>query len=369
MNLLVIPGDGIGPEICDAAVRALEVLIEQEGLPFSIDHAPCGLESLKLHGTTIFPADLQRAKDADAVILGPMSVNDYPPPEEGGLIAPGIFRRELNLYANVRPVYTRPALFEARKPMDLVFVRENLEDFYVDRSMYRGLAEMMVTEDVAIAIGKITAQGSKRIARVAFDLARTRERRRVTAIHKAPVLQAYYGLFLDSVADVAKEYPDVEFDDLMVDAASAHLVRSPERFDVVVTPNMFGDILSDLAAELAGSLGLGASVNFGDGHFVAQAAHGSATDIAGQDLANPSAMLLSVAMLLVQLGINHDDEALRRSGARLRAAVDNLLTDPATRTKDLGGALGTAAFSEAVVSHLRSGDGAVSAAAAGRTSA
>jgi isocitrate/isopropylmalate dehydrogenase len=239
-----------------------------------------------------------------------------------------------------------------RAPMDLVIVRENTEGFYADRNMAVGSGEFMPTPDLALAVRKITAEASARIARTAFALARTR-RRRVTAVHKANVLRLSDGLFLREVRRVAGDHPDVTLDEMIVDAAAAMLVRDPARFDVIVTTNMYGDILSDEASELAGSLGLGASLNAGDAHAIAQAQHGSAPDIAGQDRANPTALILSAAMLLRWLAGRDGDKARLLAAAKaIEDAVETALATPDLRTADLGGPLGTKAFAEAVAARI-----------------
>ena len=236
--------------------------------------------------------------------------------------------------------------------MDLVIVRENTEGFYSDRNMHAGSGEFMPDEDMALSIRKITAKGASRVARAAFALARTR-RKKVTAVHKANVLKLSDGLFLREVRKVAAEFPDVELEEIIVDAAAALLIRSPDRFDVIVTTNMFGDILSDEASELCGSLGLGGSINAGDAICVAQAQHGSAPDIAGKGIANPTSLILSAAMLLDWLGERHGRDDLGKAAARLEAAVEAVLDNPATRTRDIGGTLGTAEFGEAVCNAIR----------------
>ena len=352
MKILVVPGDGIGPEITDAAMMALSALQKRFKLDIEFAHAESGLASLRKHGVTVRDEDIERAKEADGVILGPMSVREYPPVEKGGIGVPAAYRSRLNLYANIRPNYTREGLPSVAKHMDLVFVRENLEDFYIDRNMYRGVGEFMPTPDVVIAMGKITVAGSRRIAKVAFELARRRPRRKVTVVHKMPVLKLYNGLFVQEAREMATSYPDVQLEDMMVDAAAAMLIRNPERFDVILTTNMFGDILSDEAAELAGSLGLAASVNYGDEAVVAQAGHGSAPDIAGKDIANPTSMMLSVAMLLEHIGMKKREPLLEEAGLCFKTAVDSLLVNPATRTRDLGGNLGTRAFAAEVVKRI-----------------
>jgi 3-isopropylmalate dehydrogenase len=237
--------------------------------------------------------------------------------------------------------------------MDLVIVRENTEGFYSDRNMHLGSGEFMPDPDMALSIRKITAKASSRVARVAFDLARAR-RKKVTAVHKANVVKLSDGLFLREVRRVAQAYPDVVLEELIVDAAAAHLIRSPDRFDVIVTTNMFGDILSDEASELCGSLGLGGSINAGDEICVAQAQHGSAPDIAGQNSANPTSLILSAAMLLDWLGRKRNDPRLSQAAELVEKSVDAVLDNPGTRTWDIGGSLGTEAFSTIVAETIAS---------------
>ena len=235
--------------------------------------------------------------------------------------------------------------------MDLVIMREATEGFYPDRNMARGWGEVMPSPDMALSTRKITRHCSERIARRAFELAMKR-RRKVTAIHKANSFHMTDGLFLEAVRHVAKDFPQVQLDDLLVDASTAHLVRHPERFDVLVATNFYGDILSDLASELSGSLGLAGSIMASDTHCCAQAQHGSAPDLQGRDVANPTSMILSVAMLLQWLGEHHANAALARAGADMEAAVDRVLANRATRTADLGGSMGCAAFGAAVAAAL-----------------
>lgn len=217
--------------------------------------------------------------------------------------------------------------------------------------MALGWGEVMPTPDVALSIRKVTRHASERIARRSFELAMKR-RRKVTAIHKANSFHMTDGLFLECARHVAKDFPEVQFDDLLVDASTAHLVRNPERFDVLVAENFYGDILSDLASELSGSLGLAGSIMAGDQLCCAQAQHGSAPDIAGQDKANPVSMILSVQMLLGWLAERHGSQPLVDAAAAIEKAVDRVLENPATRTADLGGKLGCKAFGEQVATVL-----------------
>ncbi|MGY0055622.1 isocitrate/isopropylmalate dehydrogenase family protein [Streptomyces sp. LZ34] len=343
MNILVLPGDGIGPEITAATLDVLNTVDKQLELGLEYDTRDIGLASLTTTGSTLPDGVLEQVPQADGVLLGPVSHYAYPPRSEGGFNPSAELRTRFQLFANVRPCVSRPDLSILRSPMDLVIVRENTEGFYSDRNMYAGSGEFMPDADQAFSIRKITAAASRRVARAAFELARGR-RKKVTAVHKANVVKLSDGLFLREVRKVAAEFPDVELEELIVDATAALLIRSPERFDVIVTTNMFGDILSDEASELSGSLGLGGSINAGDTLCVAQAQHGSAPDIAGQGIANPTSLILSAAMLLDWRGRRDGNDQLVRAAALITAAVDTVLDSPDTRTRDIGGALGTADF-------------------------
>ncbi|MGK9048702.1 isocitrate/isopropylmalate dehydrogenase family protein [Stutzerimonas chloritidismutans] len=355
MRILVLPGDGIGPEIVESSMTVLKAADEKYKLGLSFDYDDVGFASLDKHGTTLRQETLDKAKTYDGIILGTQSHADYPAPEKGGRNVSAGFRIGLDLYANVRPARTRSFLtsnMKEGKSMDLVIMREATEGFYPDRNMTRGWGEVMPSPDMALSTRKITRHCSERIARRAFELA-SKRKKKVTAIHKANSFHMTDGLFLEAVRHVAKDFPDVQLDDLLVDASTAHLVRSPERFDVLVATNFYGDIISDLASELSGSLGLAGSMMASDTHCCAQAQHGSAPDIAGQDKANPVSMILSVAMLLQWMGEHHSKPALVDAAAAMDKAVDAVLEKPEQRTADLGGQLGCKAFGQAVADVLR----------------
>jgi len=348
MKIAVLPGDGIGPEITEAALRVLEQVKRSSVPDLTFDVHQVGFAALQRTGTTLPPAVLDACRGADGVILGPLSTASYPPRGDGGVNASAALRIDLDLFANVRPSRSREGLAHwGRTPMDLVIVRENTEGFYADRNMYRGSGELMPTPDLALSIRRISAAASARIARAAFELAATR-RRHVTAVHKANVLGVTEGLFLREVQAVARAHPEVTYDEQLVDSMAALLVRDASRFDVIVTTNMYGDILSDEASEIAGSLGLAASLNAGTDHGVAQAQHGSAPDIAGKNVANPSSLIGSAAMLFAWLGERRGDAALSRAAQAIEAALDRVIASPGTRTPDMGGGLGTGAFGAAV---------------------
>jgi isocitrate/isopropylmalate dehydrogenase len=352
MKILVLPGDGIGPEITRATLEVLQVADTAFSLDLEFETHDIGLTTLKSRGTTLPPEVMKRIPEVDGVILGPVSHYEYPSRQDGGINPSAELRVVFQLYANVRPCRSRPDLSILRRPMDLVIVRENTEGFYSDRNMFAGSGEFMPDPDMAFSIRKITAKGSARVARAAFELARHRKRK-VTAVHKANVVKLSDGLFLREVRKVAQGYPDVLLDELIVDATAALLIRDPERFDVIVTTNMFGDILSDEASELSGSLGLGGAINVGDEICVAQAQHGSAPDIAGKDIANPTSLILSAALLLDWRGQRDGNERLIEAAAAIAAAVDQVLGNAATRTRDIGGVAGTRVFGAAVCGAIR----------------
>jgi isocitrate/isopropylmalate dehydrogenase len=351
MKILVLPGDGIGPEITDATLGVLTTTDQLLNLGLEFETRDIGLKSLAESGTTLPDAVMQRIRQVDGVLLGPVSHYDYPARSEGGINPSAELRTAFKLYANVRPCRSRADLTILRQPMDLVIVRENTEGFYSDRNMFAGTGEFMPDPDLALSVRKVSAPACRAVAQAAFELAQGR-RKKVTAVHKANVVKLSDGLFLREVRKVATEFPDVELEELIVDATAALLIRRPQQFDVVVTTNMFGDILSDEASELSGSLGLGGSINAGDGICVAQAQHGSAPDIVGQGVANPTSLILSAAMLLDWRGRRDGNPALVEAAELITRAVDSVLDDPATRTRDIGGTLGTAAFAEAVRANL-----------------
>ena len=350
-RLGVLRGDGIGPEIVAAALRVLEAVGQRDGrLKFEWVPLPIGWEAIRKVGTAMPESTVEALGKCDAWIMGPHDSASYPATEREKLNPSGTLRHRFDLYANIRPARAYPGLPAVSPKMDLVVVRENTEGFYTDRNMAWGVGEVLVTPDVALTLGKITRHGSERIARTAFTLARQR-RRKVAIVHKANVIRKAYGLFLETCREVGKEFPEVAVEDYHIDAMAAHLVRRGEHFDVVVTTNMFGDILSDLTGELTGSLGMAPSINAGDGRAMAQAAHGSAPDIAGKGIGNPVGLILSAAMLLAWLAGERQDGAARDAGQAIeRAVAATLAAGP--RTPDLGGTASTSEFTAGILRHL-----------------
>ncbi len=350
-RLGVLAGDGIGPEIVPATVQVLDAAVAAAGgAPIEWVPLPVGAEAIETHGSALPSITLETLERLDGWLLGPHDNASYPEAHRVQLNPSGFLRKHFDLFANIRPAKAFEATPALVPGLDLVVVRENTEGFYADRSTYRGTGEYMPTADVAIAMGIFTRPAIERIARQAFELA-TRRRKHLTIVHKANVLRLTTGFFRDICREIAAEYPDVRVDDFHIDAMTVHLVRHGADFDVIVTENMFGDILSDLAGELAGSLGIAPSVNASSEHAMAQAAHGSAPDIAGRDLANPTAMIASGAMLLDWLGNRRDDPVARQAAVLveqgLRATVASGI-----RTADLGGTAGTSEFAAAVADGL-----------------
>jgi 3-isopropylmalate dehydrogenase len=348
LNLIAFAGDGIGPEITAATLQVLDAANRALELGLNVTTDDVGFAALEKHGHTIPEATLARAQAADGIILGPCDTYGYPvTPEKGGVNPSMRLRLSLDLYANMRPSRTIPGVPSLVPQMDLTIARENTEGFYADRNMFMGPGEFMPTPDVALAIRKVTAASSRRIV-VAGCEAAMKRRKHLTIVTKANVLKISDGLFLREARDVVRQYPQLKVDEVLVDAMASHIVRSPETFDVIVTTNMFGDILSNQASELAGGLGMAGSLNFGAEHGMAQASHGSAPDIAGQDRANPCSLLFSTCMLLDWLGERHQRPELRRAGQLIDDAILAVLADPQSRTADLHGKLGTRAFGDAV---------------------
>jgi 3-isopropylmalate dehydrogenase len=353
LRLLVLPGDGIGPELCSATLKVLRAASARFGVALQTEEQEIGLAALSRSGSTFPPQARERVAHCDGVILGPISHLDYPARDKGGVNVSAAFRLEWDLYANVRPARSRLGKSLVGVPMDLVIVRQSTEGFYADRNMASGPGEFMPTPDVALAVRKVTRAASARIAQEAFALAASRPRRRLAVVHKQNVLRLSDGLWLEEARRAAAAHPQVAVREVLVDAAAALLVRDPSQFDVILCENMFGDILSDAAGELSGSLGLAGSVNYGDSLCVAQAQHGSAPDIAGQGVANPTSLISSAAMLLQWLGRRRNLSSLRNCGDAIEAALDAALADPNARTRDLGGHASTEAFTARVVERVQ----------------
>jgi isocitrate dehydrogenase (NAD+) len=329
-TVTLIPGDGIGPEVTAAVVHILDAV----GVAIDWDRQDAGIVSLERSGESMPQALLDSIRRTRVALKGPITT-----PVGGGFTSVNVgLRKALDLYANLRPVKNLPGVAGRFENVDLVIVRENTED------LYAGL-EHVVVEGVVESLKIITTRASRRIAEFSFDYAHRMGRRKVTAVHKANIMKLGDGLFLEAVRDVARAWPDIAYDERIVDAACMHLVMRPEIFDVLVMPNLYGDIVSDLCAGLVGGLGVVPGANIGHDEAVFEAVHGTAPDIAGRNLANPTALLLSATLMLDHLGE-------RDAAARIRRALDLVLTEGRIRTGDLGGTATTTAFAEAIVRAL-----------------
>ncbi|GAB3345401.1 isocitrate dehydrogenase [Chromohalobacter beijerinckii] len=332
-TIAVLKGDGIGPEIMEATLSVLNAL--DCGLQYEFLDA--GLTAQETHGQPMPAETIAAIRKHRIALKGPLTT-----PIGSGISSLNVqLRREFDLYANVRPAISFPGTRSRYDNIDLITVRENTEGAYLSDGQ-----SLSDDGETALSSIRVTRRGSERIVRHAFELAHQRNRKKVTAVHKANIIKTSSGLFLDVAREVAKEYPDIEFQEMIVDNACMQLVMNPHQFDVIVTTNLFGDILSDLCAGLIGGLGLAPGANIGTEAAIFEAVHGSAPDIAGQKLANPCALLLAAADMLDHLGMVD-------KGARIRRTIRTVLETARDRvTPDMGGTGTTDTFAEALVAHL-----------------
>jgi 3-isopropylmalate dehydrogenase len=351
LELGVLEGDDIGHEVVPASVQVASAAAEKHGLRIDWRPMPAGRRALDTHGSTLPPGTLETLAKMDGFVLGPIGHREYP--KVPGAINPHpIMRKHFNLFANVRPTRSYPDIGCLRDDVDLVIVRENNEGFQPDRNVVAGSGEFRPSEDMTISVRVITRKGSDRVARVALALARSR-RKKLTVVHKNTVFKLGCGMFVEECLKAAQDFPDVEVNEVIVDTMAMRLVRDPQNFDVVVTTNMFGDILTDEAAGLVGGLGMAPGLCIGDGDFaMAQATHGSAPDIAGQGKANPYAMVDSTRMLLDWLGRRKGIPEAVAAAASMEQGLTRALGDAKARTGDIRGQGTTATFTQSVIMNL-----------------
>ena len=331
-TITLIPGDGIGPEVTEAVLR----IFVAAGVHVDWDRQDAGVIAFKRFGQSLPVELLDSVKRNKVALKGPVTT----PIGEGFTSVNVGLRKALDLYANLRPVHNLPGVQSRFENVDLIIVRENTED------LYAGL-EHEIVPGIVESLKIITERASTRIAKFAFEYARTYGRKRVTAIHKANIMKLSDGLFLESTRKVSHDYTDIGYDERIVDAACMHLVMHPERMDVLLLPNLYGDIVSDLCAGLVGGLGVVPGANIGQDAAVFEAVHGSAPDIADQNLANPTALLLSALLMLDYL-------KEREAAERIRAALTKVLIEGRVRTRDLGGTARTTEFTDAICREIES---------------
>jgi isocitrate dehydrogenase (NAD+) len=357
-NITLIPGDGIGPEVTQATRRVLEAT----GVAFYWEMADAGAEVMEKCGTPLPDSVLESIQKNRVALKGPVTT----PVGTGFRSVNVALRKSLNLYACVRPCRTYPGVPSPYKDVDIIVVRENTEDLYAGIEFEKGASETVklidfiagtegdvVRADSGLSIKMISESGSRRIVKFAFDYACTYGRKRVTAVHKANIMKFSDGLFLAVAREVAKGYPDIEFQDALVDNMSMQLVRKPQQFDIVVAPNLYGDILSDLCAGLVGGLGVAPGANIGDDIAIFEPTHGSAPKYTGQNKVNPIAMMLSGVMMLRHLGEVKAADRLEKAIASVIAEGRQVTYDMKPGAEDT--AAGTSQVADAVIEKLRKG--------------
>jgi isocitrate dehydrogenase (NAD+) len=331
-TITVIPGDDIGPDIIDATIKVLD----KAGCNFEYEYADAGLTALEKHGELVPEKTLELIQKNKVTLKGPLTT----PVGEGFTSINVTLRKQFKLYANLRPVLSFKGTKARYENIDILTVRENTQ------GMYSGLGQTISDDgNTAEAVSLVTREGAERILTFAYETARKEGRKKVTAVHKANILKSTSGLFLKVAREVAALYPDIESTEMIVDNCCMQLVMNPEQFDVIVTTNLFGDILSDLCAGLVGGLGMAPGANIGDDCAIFEAVHGSAPDIAGKNLANPTSVILAAIQMLEYLGMSDKADNIRQ-------AITDVIASGDRTTRDLGGTHGTSDFTEAVLERL-----------------
>lgn len=335
-KISLITGDGIGPELSESAISVLNTINDKTDVKFEITKLLAGDIALKEKGKALPDETLEAIKNSDVCLKAPVG--------ESAADVIVVLRRMLDLYANIRPAKSYPHMPALRDDIDMVIVRENTEDLYTGKEFSLGNA--------SVALRIISENASKRIAKYAFEIAKQRDgMRKVTCVHKSNVMRITDGMFAKACADVAKDYPDISFEQMYVDACAMNLIRQPHQFDVVVTTNLFGDILSDESSQVVGGLGMAPAANIGDKFALFEPVHGAAFDIAGQNIANPSSFLLSIKMMFDWLAAKHNDSKCTEIGQKLESIIFGLVKD-GIKTKDIGGDKTTAEFTSEITNRF-----------------
>src|ERR1035437_684674 len=346
MKIGILLGDDIGLEVVPECVKVMKAAASRSGLNIDWRPLPVGKRGHEEHGDTL-PAVTEKAlHDLNGWVCGPIGHARYPRNDPTWVMPP--IRKKYELFAAIRPSLSHSNLKSIHKNVDIVFVRELTEGMLYSETVVGGAPEFRPNDDITIAMRVITQKGSNRVAREAFEIARTRARKKVTAAHKEPVYRLACGMFAEECRKVAREYPDVKFEEAMIDTISMKLVMAPQQYDVVVTTNQFGDILTDIGAGLVGGLGLAPGLCVGEKQAMAQATHGSAPDIAGRNIANPYAHITSGQMLMAWLGRKHNEPKATAAAGYMQAAIDRVVTEAKHLTTDLGGKASTREMGDAI---------------------
>ena len=352
LQIGILLGDDIGLEVVPETIKVMRAAAQKTGLSVQWHDVPIGRKAYDELGYTMPPGTLEKLDTLHGWVLGPIGHQAYPKGKPNAINPHPILRKHYDLFANIRPAKSYPGLPALYKDVDLIIVRENNEGMPPDRNVFMGNGEFRPTPGMTIGIRVITREGSSKVARAAFELARTRPRRKLTSVHKDTVFKLACGMFAEECRALAKDYPDVAYDEVLVDTFGMKLVMKPQQFDVVVTTNTFGDILSDVAAGLVGGLGLAPGLSAGPARAMAQATHGSAPDIAGKGIANPYAMIMSGQMLYEWLGHKHNEPKAVEAAALIERAVEAVIKEGKVLTGDLGGKASTSQMGDAIAARI-----------------
>jgi 3-isopropylmalate dehydrogenase len=344
-------GDDIGLEVVPETVKVMKTAAAAVGLEIEWSELPLGKKGHELHGHTMPEFTVQALQKTDGFISGPIGHNAYPRNDPTWIMPP--LRKRFDMYANVKPVKSYANVESVHKGVDIVFLREVTEGMQASGTVVAGSGEFRPNDEISIGHRVVTRKGASRVAREAFEIARTRKRKKVTAVHKEPVYRLVCGMFAEECRKMAQNYPDVELEEVLVDGFAMKLVMKPQQYDVVVTTNQFGDILTDEGAGLVGGLGLAPGLVVGEHHAMAQATHGSAPDIAGRNIANPYAMIMSGKMLFEWLGRKRNEPRATKAAAAIDDAMERVIAEAKSLTADLGGKASTSQMGDAVAEGIR----------------
>jgi 3-isopropylmalate dehydrogenase len=351
LKIGILPGDDIGLEVVPECIKVMKAAAAGERLQIEWRPLPIGKKGHDEHGHTLPAVTEQGLRELDGWVMGPIGHAAYPRGDTTWVMPP--VRKKFDLFAAIRPALSHAEIPSIQKNVDIVFLRELTEGMLYSETVVAGLPEFRPNDDITVAMRVITRKGSSRVAREAFEIARTRARKKVTAAHKEPVYRLACGMFAEECRKVARDYPDVTFEEMMIDSIAMKLVSAPQQFDVVVTTNQFGDILTDIGAGLVGGLGLAPGLCVGENQAMAQATHGSAPDIAGRNIANPYAMIMSGQMLLAWLGRKRKEPKATAAAERIEAAANQVIATRKHLTRDLSGKADTTEMGDAIAAAVQ----------------
>lgn len=350
LKIGILLGDDIGLEVVPEAVKVMKAAAAKAGLAVEWSEHSIGRRGHELHGHTMPEVTVKALEKTDGFLCGPIGHGAYPRNDPTWIMPP--LRKRLDLFASIKPVKSYANIPSVHKDVDIVFLREVTEGMQSSDTVFAGGGEFRPNDEISIGMRVVTRLGANRVAREAFEIARTRKRKKVTALHKEPVYRLVCGMFAEECRKVAKEYADVEFEEVLIDGFAMKVVMRPQQYDVVVTTNQFGDIVTDLGAGLVGGLGLAPGLCVGERQAMAQATHGSAPDIAGKNIANPYALIMSGKMLFEWLGMKRNEPKAIEAARMMDVAVDSIVAEAKHLTPDLGGTAGTTGMGDAIVATL-----------------